>query len=91
MKKNVFRLHALKRMIERSVSKDEILDVIFHGEMIENYKNDQPFPSKLMFKVVSNRPIHVVFAESAEENIIITVYEPTLDRWENGFKIRRNL
>lgn len=78
-------------MIERSITVDEILMTLENGEIIENYGNDKPYPSKLIFKLVDKKPIHVVCAETVEEKIIITVYEPTLDKWKKDFKIRKKL
>jgi hypothetical protein len=44
----VFRVHALRRMFERHISVEDVEDVSQHGEMIENYPDDTPYPSRLM-------------------------------------------
>ena len=61
------------------------------GEVVEEYPNDTPYPSRLMLGWHGPRPIHVVAADNreAKETIVITVYEPDLDQWEPGFKRRR--
>lgn len=90
-KKLVFRIHALQRMYQRYISEDEVGQVIEKGEVIEEYKDDKPFPSRLVLGYADSRPLHVVTADNTEgqESIVITVYEPTLDKWKNGFKERK--
>jgi hypothetical protein len=79
-------------MIERGISKPEILEVL-NGEMIESYPNDSPYPSRLMMALINHRPLHVVAADIPEtgETVIITVYEPDLRRWDVTFRLRRRL
>jgi hypothetical protein len=62
-----------------------------NGKVIEDYSDDQPYPSCLKLVVFMSRPIHVVLAMDTEDNevIVITAYEPGLDKWEAGFEIRR--
>ena len=86
-----FRLHAVQRMFERGVTGAAVREVLEHGEVIEDYPQDQPFPSCLMLGRVGNRPLHVVTADNVpdDETIVITVYEPDLLRWEADFKQRR--
>ena len=40
--------HALKTMIERDISRKVVLQVIGFGEIIEEYSQDNPFPSVLI-------------------------------------------
>lgn len=85
-----FRFHALKRMFEREISEMDVLYVLSHGRIIEDYPSDNPYPSYLKFGYVNNRPIHVVAAKSEDDDvIIITVYEPDTQRWEPGFEKRK--
>jgi hypothetical protein len=66
---------------------------MLHGcELVEDYPNDYPLPSGLVLGYTEHRrPIHAVVAldEEAEMIWLITVYEPTLEEWEKGFKKRR--
>lgn len=77
-------------MNERDISIKDVKNSIRFGEVIESYENDKPFPSKLSMYAAS-KLIHVVYAESEEEIIIITTYEPSLEKWENDFKIRKKI
>jgi hypothetical protein len=86
-----FSRHALVQMFARSISKEEAIKVINNGEVIANYPDDQPYPSKLFLGYVNKRPIHVVAGYDADEKtcILITVYQPDLDIWESDHKTRR--
>ena len=89
--KLVFRVHAIQRMLERSISEDEVRHVLTTGETIESYASDIPYPSRLMLGWHRSRPIHVVVADDADDqtSIVITVYEPNLSEWEADFKRRK--
>ncbi len=88
-----WRKHALQRMLERNISRADAREVILHGEVIEDYPADKPFPSALFFKSVGGRPLHVVvaFDSNGEKAYVITAYEPTLDKFEPDFRTRRRL
>jgi hypothetical protein len=85
-----YRLHAIERMFERRISDEDVNRILFEGKVIEEYKNDQPYPSKLILGFIDKRPIHIVAAENKEENqaIIITVYEPSKIKWDEKFERR---
>jgi hypothetical protein len=63
------------------------------GEVIEEYPDDKPYPSRLVMGQVGLRPIHIVVADDneARETIVITVYEPDPNQWEADFKRRKKL
>jgi hypothetical protein len=78
-------------MAERGVTVDDIRTVLAQGEIVEDYPNDTPYPSRLMLGWVTGRPLHVVATHAAPggEIIVITVYEPDAARWDSDFKRRR--
>ena len=86
-----FSIHAIKRMFERRITKNEIHHVLISGDMIENYPDDTPYPSRLMFGWNNDRPLHVVVADNITDDqwIVITVYEPNLNVWESDYKRRK--
>lgn len=86
----VFRMHAIKRMFQRSISKEDVRHALETGETIESYPQDTPYPSRLVLGWKNSRPLHVVVADHTEtlELIVITVYEPAPSEWEPGFKRR---
>lgn len=87
----VFRVHAIQRMFQRKISKEDVSLVVATGETIETYPTDKPFPSRLILGWSGVRPLHVVAADnaSAQETIIVTVYQPDIEEWESGFKRRK--
>ena len=56
-----FTFHGFERCTERKISPNEIEDVIFSGEIIENYPCDRPYPSCLNIRVdFQRRPVHSI-------------------------------
>jgi hypothetical protein len=88
----VFKDHAVLRMLERGISKNEVVETLKHGEIIEEYIDDYPYSSKLMFKIINGKPIHIIVADNKIEKmiIIVTVYIPDSVNFEPDFKTRKN-
>jgi hypothetical protein len=80
--------HARIRMFQRNVSTDDIKSVITNGEVIEEYRNDEPCPSVLMLGFIGTVPYHVVVAECEDHLRVITIYIPEEDKWID-YKRRR--
>ncbi|MGL5576324.1 MAG: DUF4258 domain-containing protein [Sarcina sp.] len=81
----------LERMNERKITVSDIINCMNNGEIIEQYPEDKPYPSCLIFAyVVNKRPIHVVVALNCENLYlrVITTYQPDELKWIN-FKERR--
>lgn len=91
-RKLIFRLHALARMAQRGFEPAEIHYVLDNGSIIEQYPEDSPYPSCLVMSWINGRPVHVVVAinDDAQESIVITVYEPAPNVWDNGFTRRKS-
>ena len=73
------------------IREQEGFETIQMGEVIENYPDDKPYPSVLVYgRTATGRPLHVVcaYAEADDLAIVITVYEPDPVRWVN-FERRR--
>ena len=74
-------LHALERAIERDIWKEDIENAIIQGEIIEEYQDDKPYPSCLIYgKDMKGKPLHVVCAFSPIIRII-TLYRPDEEKW----------
>lgn len=86
-----YSTHAVKRMLEKDVTTREVEQTIFYGEVIQEYKDDKPFPSKLVLNFIGKRPIHVVVAQNTEtkECIVVTCYEPDIIIWTIDFKTKK--
>jgi Domain of unknown function (DUF4258) len=78
-------------MFTRSITDECVEDILQNGEVIEVYPQAFPFPAKLLLGRCNGRSIHVVAAENSRQQqvIIITAYEPTLEKWEADMKTRR--
>lgn len=83
--------HALERMMERDIFRDDVKQVLLNGEMIEEYPDDHPFPSGLFFGIRNEIPLHVVAAVDKEGDwcYIVTVYKPGSQHFEPDFKTRK--
>jgi hypothetical protein len=88
--KVIFRKHALQRMFQRSISSEDVSAVLSGGKCIISYPDDTPYPSRLILGWRGERPIHIVAADTPEnETIVITVYEPDPELWEPGFERKK--
>ena len=70
---------------------DEIFFSVFQGEIIEDYPDDKPYPSCLIYgKAFSDKPIHSVWAYNMDNQwaVLVTVYCPDPNRWID-WRIRR--
>ena len=87
----VFRVYAIRRMFQRSISEEHVRHVLETGEVIQRYPDDQPYPSRLILGWQGTRPIHVVIADNVEDQeiVVITVYEPDLAHWQADFRRER--
>lgn len=81
--------HCYKRCVERGVSYENIKTCIMHGEIIEDYPDDYPYPSALVLECTVGKPLHVVAGLSEETLWIITAYHPDPDKWEADHKTRK--
>ena len=88
--KITYRIHAIQRMFERSVSAEDMRFVLERGTTIEAYE-DTHYPGRLLLGGRGKRPLHVVLADNSadDESIVVTVYEPDHRYWEPGFKRRK--
>ncbi len=91
-KKIIYTEHALNEMHaeEEMITKDKVRQVIFEGEIIEDYPMDIRGHSCLMLAFTEKiRPVHVVCAPKGDYLGIITAYVPTDEKWEADFKTRK--
>jgi hypothetical protein len=88
----LFLPHAIQQMArpERMIRRQEIRNVVEHGEIIEDYPNDVRGHSCLMLGFgFDRRPIHVVCAPKSEYLAIITAYLPDPDEWSDDYRVRK--
>lgn len=84
-----FSLHAIRRIDERQILISEIEEVIFSGEIIESYPDDDPCSSYLILGYVrNNEPLYILCAVG-EYLTIVTVHWFDPEKWINH-RTRRN-
>jgi hypothetical protein len=87
----VFSGHALRRMFQRELAKDDIIEILRCGECIAEYPEDRSYPSYLMLGFAGSRPVHIVVAKDRvdEACYVVTAYVPDRLLWSDDFRIRR--
>jgi Domain of unknown function (DUF4258) len=84
--------HADEEAQADDLSFDEVYFSVVHGEIIEEYPEDRPYPSCLVYgDTFGGEPVHSVWAYNEESGFaaIITVYRPDPTRWKPDWKTRR--
>ena len=90
--KIALKRHSILRMRQRRISADEVKEALISCKLIEDYPTDRPLPSGLVLGFTGKgRSIHAVVAIDEKEPMlwVITVYEPSLADWKEGFERRR--
>jgi len=85
-----FTFHGFERCTERKISPNEIEDVIFSGEIIENYPRDKYGPSCLVFGITKTGSVLHVQC-SIDPVWIITVTPSPLSRQKSGVYLVHSL
>jgi len=80
--------HAVKRMIQKSIERHEVVETILNGEIIEEYPEDKYSPSCLIYgKTSAGRDLHVQVSLPPKV-VVVTTYPPDPDEWVDC-RIRR--
>lgn len=90
--KIIYSVHAVDEMNaeDELITTQEVREVVFNGEMIEDYPEDKRGHSCLLSGMPGGRrPVHVVCSPKDDYLVIITAYIPAAEKWEGDFKIRR--
>jgi hypothetical protein len=82
--------HCLERMQERDISITDIEQCILSGEIIEDYPDDFPYPSCLIFGYTVNKKVlHVIVGTDDSLLYVITAYYPNTTKFMEDLKTRR--
>ena len=76
--------HADEEAQADNLSFEEIFISVLQGEIIEDYPDDEPYQSCLIYgETFSKEPIHSVWAYNQKNKwvVLITVYRPDPNRW----------
>lgn len=88
--KIIITMHAAKRLAQRGIRLQEIMNCIQTGEIIEQYPDDYPYPSCLTLgNIETTQPLHAVVGTNGEQLWIVTAYYPAPDKWMTDLKTRK--
>lgn len=75
--------HSMQRLGNRNISIDDVSACINNGKIIEEYPEDYPHPSCLVFGCdIGGEYLHVVVGCDDQMVYVITAYRPTEDKFE---------
>ncbi len=84
--------HVMVKLLQRNITQNDVLKALFNGEIIEEYEDDYPYPSCLVYGInLNNEVLHIVCGSNEEELWIITAYYPDNIEWENDMKTRKEI
>ena len=85
-----FSRHALQRMFQRAITEKSVLHALRNGQIVEEYPDDRPYPSRLLLGNHDGCPLHVVVAydPANRQCIMIAAYVPGPDQWDDTFSRR---
>ena len=78
--------HVARRCQERAIAYTDLINAIRHGEIIEQYPNDYPYPSCL---ILGDGPLHIVVGVGQDKLWVITAYRPSIEKWAADWKTRK--
>ena len=82
--------HCMKKMGERDIRIKDVKHCIAIGEIIEDYPDDYPYPSCLIFGYTEDgRVIHLVVGCDSVFAYIVTAYIPNTIKFNTDFRTRR--
>lgn len=92
-----YSAHCQKRMLERGISRDDIVHCIYNGEIIETYslsednvcENSLPSCLILDYRGIDNRAVHIVVGFNGKKLLIISACYPDELHWFPDNKTRR--
>lgn len=84
--------HVIVRLFQRNISQEDIETALLNGEIIEEYENDYPYPSCLVYGInLKDKVLHIVCGLNEVELWIITAYYPDNIKWEDDLKTRKEI
>lgn len=85
--------HGVAALIDDGLSRTDVEAALQRSHIIEDYlPTHRPLPDCLVLALISpDKPVHAVIAidEAHDRIFIVTVYVPTIDRWEDDWQTRK--
>ena len=85
-----YSLHAVRQMVVRGISPEDIAQTVLAGEVIEDYPDDKYGPSCLVCGTAKvGRVLHIQCTHPSRRLVkVVTAYEPDPAEWDQTFKHR---
>ena len=84
--------HVIVSLLQRNISQEDVENALLNGNIIEEYENDYPYPSCLVYGInLKNEVLHIVCGLNETELWIITAYYPDNIQWEEDLKTRKGI
>ena len=85
-----YSLHAVRQMVARGISPEEVAQTVLAGEVIEDYPDDKYGPSCLICGATkARRVLHVQCTHPGRPLVkVVTAYAPDPAEWDKTFKRR---
>lgn len=79
------------RFIQRALSAKLLVEAAESFEILEAYPDDKYLPSYLLRGQIGDSVFHALIAADVEgDNVrVVTMYYPSLEKWEEGFRQRK--
>ena len=90
--KILWSLHAVKKLREEGLKKTLVEVSLKACDLVEDYQTEgRPLPDCLVLGFIGDEPVHIVVAIDADFDriLLVTVYRPLTERWEDGWKTRK--
>lgn len=83
-------LHIIRKLHERGIYREDVYHAISNGCIIEQYPEDYPYPSCLLFGTdMKGNPLHVVIGSDGTILYLITSYFPDSENFKNDYMTRK--
>lgn len=88
--KMIWTIHIVRKLQERGIYREGVIEAINNGQIIEQYPNDYPHPSCLISgKDRNNVPLHAVIGYDGKMLYMITAYTPDNVHFVNNYNKRK--
>lgn len=83
-------IHVLRKLQERGIYREDVYCAIGNGKIIEQYPEDYPYPSCLVFgKDLQNNPLHMVIGSYGTILYLVTAYTPDSEHFHDDYETRK--
>ena len=88
---HIARVHVYDKCVEIDITWSEVEAMLDGGPVIEEQVFQDLMVKEIRLLIDWARPLHVVYIVHHDRRLVVyrTIYVPTLDEWEPGYRERR--